>query len=296
MSKGVLVNLTKCIGCGGCTVACKMYNNNKWIDKRAPASGENAQLADENWTIIKKFKLYKNGNTQVWRFVKNQCLHCQSPSCVSACFAKALQKKDNGAVVYFPDNCVGCRYCMLACPFKIPKFEWNKAMPVITKCVMCYGRMKENKAPACVSVCPESVMKFGDRDELLEEAKVIIKNNSMYVKHIYGEEEAGGTSWIYISDVPFEKIGFNTNVVKKPLPIYTSLYMKCTPIFGAIWVIVLTAFYFITKRRNVIKNESCELSYKKSVDECADNKLSQEANTVKSDDVFVNAGQKKRRK
>ncbi|MDR0390849.1 MAG: 4Fe-4S dicluster domain-containing protein [Planctomycetaceae bacterium] len=264
MSKGVLVNLTKCIGCGACTVACKMHNANKWIDDRSPTSGENAQLADENWTIIKKFELYKNDDTKVWRFVKNQCLHCQSPACESACFARALRKTDDGAVVYFPDNCVGCRYCMLACPFKVPKFEWQVSIPVITKCVMCYDRLKEGKSPACVAVCPESVMKFGERDKLLSEAKEIINNDSKFVQHIYGEEEAGGTSWIYISDVPFEKIGFNTNVTKKPLPEYTSTYMKCTPIFGAIWAIILTAFYFITKRRNKIKNETTDLSYENS--------------------------------
>jgi formate dehydrogenase iron-sulfur subunit len=247
-----------------------MYNDNKWVDDRSPSSGENAQLADENWTVVKQFKLFKNDDTQVWRFVKHQCLHCQSPSCVSACFARAFQKTDEGAVVYFPDNCVGCRYCMIACPFKVPKFEWQTPIPVVTKCVMCYGRLKDGKSPACVSVCPEGVMKFGERESLLREAKETIANDSRYVKHIYGEEEAGGTSWIYISDVPFEKIGFNTNVVKKPLPSYTSFYMKCTPIFGAIWVIILTAFYFITKRRNTIKKQSAELSYKKTTENNSD--------------------------
>jgi formate dehydrogenase iron-sulfur subunit len=165
---------------------------------------------------------------------------------------------------------------MLACPFKIPKFEWDKAMPKITKCVMCYGRLKDGKSPACVSVCPEGVMKFGERDELLKEAKEIIASDSRYVKYIYGEKEAGGTNWMYISDVPFEKIGFNMNVVKKPLPEYTSLYMKCTPIFGAIWVVVLTLLYFITKRRNVIKNDSTELLYENSTGGKIDNNSTDE--------------------
>jgi formate dehydrogenase iron-sulfur subunit len=265
-----------------------MYNANKWIDNRSPTSGENAQLADENWTIIKKFKLLKNNNTQVWRFVKRQCLHCQSPSCVSACFARAFQKTDEGAVVYFPDNCVGCRYCMVACPFKIPKFEWQTPIPVVTKCVMCYGRLKEGKAPACVSVCPESVMKFGERNELLREAKEIVANDKKYIKHIYGEEEAGGTSWIYISDVPFEKIGFNTNVVKKPLPAYTTTYMKCTPIFGAIWAIILTALYFITKRRNIFKNNHADLSHENSTGKKINNNLTNNINQTQSDNKFNN--------
>jgi formate dehydrogenase iron-sulfur subunit len=265
-----------------------MYNANKWINNIAPVNGENAQLADENWTVIKKFKLFKNDKSQVWRFVKQQCLHCQSPSCVSACFAKALQKTNEGAVVYFPENCVGCRYCMLACPFKIPKFEWQTPIPAVTKCVMCYGRLKEGKSPACVSVCPEGVMKFGERETLLKEAKEIIANDSRYINHIYGEKEAGGTSWIYISDMPFEKIGFNTNVVKKPLPAYTSSYMKCTPIFGAIWTIILTALYFITKRRNTIKNETTDFLYNNPTNNKTNNNLSNEITPTQSDNTFTN--------
>jgi formate dehydrogenase iron-sulfur subunit len=147
---------------------------------------------------------------------------------------------------------------MLACPFKIPKFEWQTPIPVITKCTMCYNRIKNGKSPACVSVCPEGVMKFGERDVLLREAKAIIENDNRYIKHIYGENEAGGTNWLYISDTPFEKLGFNINIVKKPLPQYTSLYMKCTPIFGAIWVILLTFLYFITKPKKITKNNNPE--------------------------------------
>jgi formate dehydrogenase iron-sulfur subunit len=258
MTIGVLVDLTKCIGCGSCTVACKMYNGNKWIEERAPSQGEKAELADENWTVIQKYCIPKNEKKtkEVWRFVKRQCLHCHEPACESACFAKAFQKTKEGAVIYYPHNCVGCRYCMIACPFGIPKFEWNKPIPVLTKCMLCSGKVAKGERPACVSVCPTNVMTFGDHDVLLKRAKEIVANHSNYIKHIYGEEEAGGTSWIYISDTPFEKLGFKTNVPKKSIPSYTAKYMHFTPIFGIIWACVLTGLYFLTKPRKKKKQKN----------------------------------------
>ena len=271
MAKGVLVDLTKCIGCGSCTVACKMYNNNEWIDNRAPTSGEKAMLADANWTVVQKCRIDretgKNLNidgissptrtdgSEVWRYVKRQCLHCTEPACASSCFATAFRKTETGPVVYYPNLCVGCRYCMLACPFSIPKFEWSKAIPALTKCTMCSSRIEKGDAPACVTVCPTDVMKFGEYDDLLKEAKNILANDNRYVQHIYGEEEAGGTAWIYISDKPFETLGFKMNVPKQSIPSYTSTYMHATPRFGLVWGAILACLYFITKRRSARKEE-----------------------------------------
>jgi formate dehydrogenase iron-sulfur subunit len=252
-----------------------MYNGNQWINERAETNGESAELADENWTVIQKFRVSHSAdgkntganksnpviesnktdgeNREIWRFVKRQCMHCKEPGCVSSCFAKAFQKTEAGPVIYYPNNCVGCRYCMLACPFKIPKFEWNKTIPVITKCIMCSNRIAKGQQPACVSVCPTNVMKFGDRNELLAEAKELIDKDPKYIQHIYGEEEAGGTSWIYVSDTPFSQLGFKTDVPKKSIPSYTSTYMHSTPIFGTVWALVLTGLYFFTKRKEHVK-------------------------------------------
>ncbi|MDR0522760.1 MAG: 4Fe-4S dicluster domain-containing protein [Planctomycetaceae bacterium] len=306
MAKGVLVDLTKCVGCGSCTVACKMYNKTEWtkrpalpdsegerlaaaitdanslgIEKKyAPSSGENAELSAENWTVIQKRRFdketgkctshqpgkditalgidihihsadavssaTKTDGSEVWRYIKRQCLHCKEPACASACFAKAFQKTEAGPVVYYPQLCVGCRYCMLACPFSIPKFEWHKPIPTLEKCMMCSSRVNQNEAPACVSVCPTGVMKFGDHDELLKEAKEIIAADKKYEQHIYGEEEAGGTSWIYISDKPFAEMGFKTTVPKRSIPSYTNKYMHFTPVFAAAWAAVLAGLYIIT--------------------------------------------------
>jgi len=267
-ANGVLVDLTKCMGCGSCVVACKMHNGNKWVDDRtdmwgrdrsAPAIGENAELADENWTVIQKHRVPLEGGGEVWRYVKKQCLHCKDPACVSSCFATAFKQTESGAVAYHPNLCVGCRYCMLACPFSVPKFQWDKPFPMLTKCSMCGDRVANGDAPACVSVCPTNVMTFGKHADLLEEArKRIAAPGSQYVQHIYGQEEAGGTLWLYISDKPFEELGFRPNVPKHSIPDNTSNFMFATPKVGIVWFAILSVLYWFTKRRSDVKKKKEE--------------------------------------
>ena len=266
-AKGVLVDLTRCIGCASCVVACKMHNNTQWIDHcvdmwgadcSAPATGENARLADENWTVIQEHRLARPDGGEVWRYVKKQCLHCKDPACVSSCFATAFKQTELGAVTYHPNLCVGCRYCMLACPFSVPKFQWEKPMPMLTKCTMCNDRITTGDAPACVSVCPTDVMTFGNYDDILAEAKKRLADDSRYVQHVYGEEEAGGTLWLYISDKPFEELGFRMNVPRHSIPSNTSGFMKSTPIVGIIWFVVLSCLYLFTKRRADVKKKAAE--------------------------------------
>ncbi len=255
MSKGVLVDLTKCVGCGSCTVACKLWNETKWDDQN-PTIGDKAKLTDKNWTVVDFKEVEGKDGKPVWRFVKHQCLHCKEPACASACFAKALQKTEEGPVIYYPHLCVGCRYCMIACPFNIPKYEWEKAFPLVTKCQMCSTKVEKGEAPACVSVCPAGVFKYGDREELLQEAKSTVAKDSKYVQHIFGEKEVGGTSWMYLSDVPFEQLGFKTDVTTRPLPSYTASFMHATPYVAVTWGVILTGLYHYTKRRNQIAKEN----------------------------------------
>ncbi|MGI6225501.1 MAG: 4Fe-4S dicluster domain-containing protein [Peptococcales bacterium] len=247
MSKGVLVDITKCVGCGSCTVACKMYNGLKY-DDNAPNQGEAPKGDSNNWTTLSYHKVNKEGK-EVWRFVKEQCLHCEEPACVSVCFSKAFIKTEEGPVVYNPKLCVGCRYCMIACPFEVPKYQWEKTLPLVTKCQMCASKVTKGEAPACVGVCPTNAIMFGEKDQLIAEARKTINSDSKYVNHIYGETEAGGTNWLYISDVPFEELGMRTNIPKVPIPSYTHNFLKWTPAIFLGGGALFTALNVYTKRR-----------------------------------------------
>ena len=198
--KGVLVDTTVCIGCRKCEWACKgahnfdqgdfeNYQNDETLDNlRRPGTND--------LTIVNKYN--DEGN----RTIKLQCMHCDYPACVSACIVGAITKNENGAVVWDTDKCIGCRYCMVACPFQIPAFEYQKALdPKIVKCDFCIDRTSENKLPACVNVCPVEALTYGTREELIDEARRRIKNHpDKYYDHIFGEHEVGGTSWLYLAD------------------------------------------------------------------------------------------------
>lgn len=249
--KAVLVDITRCVGCESCSVACRLFNE-------LPPEKQGAQkheLIAGQWTVIQSHTVNFKGG-RVRRFVKNQCLHCLEPACASACFARALQKTPEGPVVYNASLCVGCRYCMLACPFDIPKYEWNQVFPKISKCQMCLSRVAKNEMPACVSVCPTGALTFGTREDMLKEAhKRIAKSPDLYTNYVYGEKEAGGTSWLYLSDVPFQQLGFNTGVVKKPLPGYTERVLRLTPGVAVGWGALLTGMYLYNHRRSAVEKE-----------------------------------------
>lgn len=225
-TKAVLVDLTKCIGCGSCTVACKLWNG-KSFDAKEPATGKKPVASEANWTTVAQQPAEKDGSP-VFRFLKKQCMHCEEPACASSCFAKAMVKTEAGPVVYHPNLCVGCRYCMIACPFGVPKYEWSKVIPSVSKCQMCSSRVANGQMPACTEACPTGAIRYGNREELLEVAKQKIATGK-YVNHIYGEKEAGGTCWMYLSDIPFDQLGFKGNVPNESLPAIEENYMKCTP-------------------------------------------------------------------
>ena len=247
---GVLVDTTKCVGCRACEAACSEVNG-----LPAPASpGEDSVFASrrvtgpDTFTVVNASR--KSGAAGEDRFAKTQCMHCIEPSCASACCVKALEKTAEGPVIYHGNKCLGCRYCMVACPFDIPKYTYDRPIPIVRKCTFCAERQKEGKLPACAEVCPSGALTFGKREELLEVAFTrIYQNPEQYVHHVYGENEAGGTSWMYISDVPFEKIGMDKRVSTKSYPSMTQGALSTVPFVLTLWPPLLMGLYAFNKRR-----------------------------------------------
>ncbi len=218
-AKGVLVDLTRCIGCRGCQVACKAWNDRSV--KKTMLGNNFTNPKELNSDCFTNIRYVERGTEDkpVWSFIKNQCMHCKDPACASACPVGALTKTADGAVRYHFNRCIGCRYCMIACPFSIPKYEWEKTSPWIRKCTFCGDRLADGLVPACVKVCPTGTMHFGSLDEIAAEAEKRLKASPQkYVNRIYGKEEAGGTSWIYLSAMPFDQLGFNTAIPDRKLP------------------------------------------------------------------------------
>lgn len=232
-TKAILVDITKCIGCRSCEQACKQVHG-------FPAESE-PKLSPTNLTVIEE-----HGE----KFVRKLCNHCQQPACASACLVGALKKTALGPVTYDASKCIGCRYCLVSCPFSVPRYEWSKLVPFVKKCDMCSARQTAGKPPACVEACPTGASTVGWRDDILDEAERRILGGG-YVKHIYGSEEAGGTSVFFISDVPFEKLGFAAPP-KQPMPVLTANALGDVPTVVLVGGSLLSGLYWITQRREAV--------------------------------------------
>jgi formate dehydrogenase iron-sulfur subunit len=242
----ILNDVTKCIGCEQCVDACQEANG---LPKEEPWRWVKRidDLSSARWTTIDRRRSEKGD-----RFVRQQCLHCLDPSCVSVCIVGAMKKTPEGPVIYDKDICIGCRYCMIACPWEIPRYSWEDRVPYIQKCNMCYQRvLKEGKVPACVEACPTEATIFGDRDELLAEAnRRITEEPGKYVHKIWGAKEVGGTRVLYVSDVELKLTGLDAPVVDtEPMPHRTTKILHQMPLVFTGMAIVMGGVYWIIKRR-----------------------------------------------
>lgn len=241
---GILVDTNRCVGCRTCEEACAEANGLPEIDWDIEISPDR-KTSPTQWTVIQSAK---NGEEI---YVKKQCMHCISPACASACPTAAMHKTPEGAVVWDEDKCMGCRFCMISCPFDIPKFEYNKAIPNIEKCKMCFDRLKEGEEPACTENCPEEAIIFGKRTELINEGRRrILDDPDSYINHIYGENEVGGTSWMYLSSIPFEELGFRTDLGTTAYPEYTKDFLYAVPFILTLWPPFLLALNKATQKEN----------------------------------------------
>lgn len=255
---GSLVDLTACVGCRSCEKACNEANNLPKPDvsfedgsvfnrKRRPTS--------KAYTVVNQYRNPKDESKPLYR--KVQCNHCNEPACASACPIHAYTKTPEGAVIYDPDKCFGCRYCMIACPFYVPAYDYESALePKIVKCTFCYDRIKTGGMPACAAACPSGAITFGKRDDLLKIARErLMKNPDRYIDHIYGEHEVGGTSWLYISGVPFEQLDFPVNLPKKPLIEETKGFLGAVPVVFTVWPALFGMIYAALKHREEVEKE-----------------------------------------
>lgn len=270
MSKAILVDTTKCIGCGACVAACKVVNALPLDELRADKAPSANSLSEDELVAFAQSHGEVGGELSATAlnvveahgqvFVRRFCMHCQDPPCASVCPVGAFKKTAAGPVVYDADRCMGCRYCMMACPFGMPRYEWKAVLPKVAKCTMCAPRQAKGRQPACTEVCPVGASIFGERDELLAEAEKRLRENpSDYVQRIYGKEEVGGTSVLYLAAVPFETLGFPANVPHDPLPMYTYRVLSKIPNIVTAGTFLLGGIWWITNRRDrVARAEKAE--------------------------------------
>ena len=237
----ILIDVTKCTGCEQCATACVSANNLE-ADK---AEADRATSPDG----LSANRLSSVLQVSEGHFARKSCMHCLEPSCVSACLVGGITKRPDGPVVYDRDKCIGCRYCMLACPFHIPRYEWEERHPYMKKCAMCFERLDAGQQPACVEACPNQALVFGERDKLLKLARATIrKNPSRYQDHIWGEEEFGGTSVLYISDVDLQALDW-PRVQMASIPSLTTSLIEKTPVIGLSVATGLLGLSWIINRR-----------------------------------------------
>lgn len=254
---GVLVDLNRCVGCRTCEAACNREQGLPAPSKPFDAvsvfdvmhDGRQRRPDETSYTVVNR---YQPPGLDHPLFRKIQCNHCQEPACLTSCFVNAYTKTPEGAVIYDPKVCVGCRTCMIACPFYVPAFRYSSALePRVMKCLFCYDtRLKKGEPPACVEACPQEALTFGRRTDLLAMARQRLREHpDSYVDHIYGEHEAGGTSWMYLSPVPFEEVGFDTSVPREPILNYVKDFLAIVPMVLTIWPALFAGINLLATRK-----------------------------------------------
>ncbi|MFN7955673.1 MAG: Ni/Fe-hydrogenase cytochrome b subunit [bacterium] len=235
---GLLIDTTQCVGCGSCVNACLEAHGATGDASEITGLSANARTA-----LVQ--------HEDVWR--RQLCMHCVNPSCASVCPVEALRKTPEGPVVYDESRCLGCRYCMQACPFGVPTYQWLSAKPAVVKCDFCVDRQARGEPTACAAACPAGATTFGVREELIREAhERIDQSPDVYQPHVYGEHEIGGTSVLFLSAVPFEKLGFPMGLGDEPLPDRTRRALARIPGIVTVGGALLWGVWWITNRREEV--------------------------------------------
>jgi formate dehydrogenase iron-sulfur subunit len=252
----ILTDVTKCIGCEQCVVACRKINGLTGPEAPPRPGSTPDGLSADRWTTV----IREPDN----HFVRKQCRHCLEPACVSVCPVGALRKTPEGPVVYDKSVCMGCRYCMLGCPYGIPHYEWASANPSVRKCILCYPHLEAGRVtePACVTACPTRATIFGTREQMLEEARGRLRAEpSKYVQKVWGETEVGGTSVLYVSDISLDFLAWNRGrqLSDAPLPALTWAALKPVPFeFVGMGAAMGSVYWIIERRRKLMGKQPAE--------------------------------------
>ena len=239
-SPAILIDTTRCTGCDRCVAACKAENE-LGPDRLRAGQRRVDDLSATRFSTVR----WLEGD----HYVRQQCRHCLEPACVSACLVGAMQKTPEGPVIYDADRCMGCRYCLLACPFDVPRYDWEAAVPTVRKCTLCYPRLREEREPACVEACPEKALLFGPRPDLLREAHRRLQvHPERYLPHVYGEHEVGGTSVLMLSNFPLAELGW-PNTPDRPLPQLTWAALDKVPATVVAVSALMGGLHWIIARR-----------------------------------------------
>jgi formate dehydrogenase iron-sulfur subunit len=240
MSKAILYDATVCIGCKLCEQACAERNQLPYTESIAAEE----KLSEHKLTAVRAHDS---------KFMRQLCMNCLDPTCASVCPVAAIRKTAGGPVTYDQNRCIGCRYCMVACPFQVPAYQWHNRLPIMKKCDMCAERVAAGKQTACAEICPTGATKFGERDELIAEAQQRLRDNpGNYVPPIFGLSEVGGTSVLLLSSVPFETFGYRADLPHEPLPMLTWRALSHVPDVVVLGSVLLGGIWWITHRREEV--------------------------------------------
>lgn len=237
-TKALLIDVKRCVGCRACVAACKEAH---------------AFPGDDSAKVLSATAYTAMVDVSDELHVRKLCMHCVTPSCVSVCPVRAFKQEPEGPVTYDSNKCLGCRYCMVACPFNVPRYEWSAAVPSVRKCDFCAERRAKGQVPACVEACPAEATVIGTREELLAEAhRRIAEDPKGYVGRVYGEHEVGGTSVLFLAPVSFEALGFRTDLGNAPIPDLTWQALEKVPGIVTMGGSVLFGIWWITHRREEV--------------------------------------------